>query len=162
MGQPSDATKMTRCVRADNLGSYDKNDFVDNKNGTIADKATNLLWQQKDDGKPKVFKDAKKYCRKLNFAGRTDWRLPHLKELISVMDYHKFRPAIDEAMFKEVKPDFYWSSTLDPAFGTKSMSGIIGSTDGIPRAWAVETLSGGAWKYQTTNPYPVRCVTDIK
>jgi len=44
----------------------------------------------------------------------------------------------------------------------KSMSGIIGSTDGIPRGWAVETMSGAAWKYQVINKYPVRCVTDAK
>lgn len=162
MGQPADATKMTRCVRGDNLTAFDKNDFVDNKDNTVTDRVTKLVWQQTDDNVKKDYKTAKKYCKNLELGGRSDWRLPHLKELVSVMDFNKFRPAMDEKFFKDIKPEFYWSSTLDPAFGTDTMSGVIGSTDGIPRAWAVETMSGAAWKYQVTSKYPVRCVTDAK
>lgn len=162
MGQSADSTKMTRCVRNEGLGAYDKNLFTDNKNGTVTDDVTNLLWQQIDDGKKYQYKDAKKYCSNLELGGRNDWRLPHLKELISAMDYHTHRPAMDEKFFKEIKPDFYWTETLDPAFGTKTISGLLGSMDGTPRGWAVETQSGGAWKYKVTDPYSVRCVADKK
>lgn len=162
MGQPADATKMTRCVRADNLGAFDKNIFVDRGNGTVEDKVTKLIWQQEDDGIKRDYKDSTKYCENLELGGKNNWRVPHLKEVISSMNYHKFRPAMDEDFFKNIKSDFYWSSTLDPAFKTKTLSGVIGSMDGIPRAWLVETISGAAWKYQVTKKYPVRCVANSK
>ncbi len=163
MGQSADATKMTRCVRADNLGGYDKNLFKDNGNGTVTDDLTNLVWQQADDGKQYLFKEAKPYCENLVLGGRDDWRVPHVKELISINNYNKHRPAMDEEFFKEIKPHFYWTQSLDPSFGTNTVSGMMNSgVDGIPRAWGVETVSGSAWLYRTTDKFSVRCVTDKK
>lgn len=163
MGQPADANKMTRCVRADGQKAYDKNLFVDNKNGTISDKLTSLTWQQSTKNVAKVnYRDANKYCKKLDLGGRTNWRLPHLKELISVSDFSTFRPAMDEKFFKDILPEFYWSSTLDSAYGTDTISGKMTFDPSIPNAWAVETMSGGAWRYPSTNKFAVRCVSDDK
>lgn len=166
MGQPADGKKLTRCVRADKQQGYDKNIFIDNKNGTVTDKVTKLVWQQTMSKKKRQYKDAIKYCKELKFAGRDDWRVPHLKELTSIMDYTNMRPSMDTNFFPQTKrqefQDFVWSSTLDPAWGTDSFSGKRFAEAGIPFAWAAEGIAGGAWKYWVTEEFLTRCVTDEK
>lgn len=55
--------------------------FIDNKNGTITDIKTGLMWISKDNGVPINWPDAKEYCENLNVAGFSDWRMPTLAEL---------------------------------------------------------------------------------
>jgi hypothetical protein len=51
---------------------------------------------------------------KCGFAGQRDWRIPHIKELQSIVDYGTVDPAIDPA-FDPTAADLYWSSTSDAA-----------------------------------------------
>ena len=62
--------------------------FVDNKNGTVTDSTTGLVWQKSDSyhelTKGLNWYDALEYITQKNsakFAGHNDWRLPSLKEL---------------------------------------------------------------------------------
>jgi len=98
-----------RCVRGKEWLKY--NDFVDNHNGTVTDRATGLMWQQSDDGRTKYWADALSYCENLSLAGHTDWRLPNIKELQSIADY-RYIPAIDKKFFN-ISSDkgWYFSST---------------------------------------------------
>ena len=52
--------------------------------------------------------EAKEACEKLELAGG-GWRLPDIKELLSLVDYGRHRPAIDPAFACESA--WYWSST---------------------------------------------------
>ena len=64
------------------------NDFVDNNDGTITDKATGLMWQKSGSSKSLYNKGAKKYVKQLNkqrFAGYRDWRMPTVEELASLL-----------------------------------------------------------------------------
>ncbi len=56
---------------------------------------------------------ANQYCKKLTLGGYHDWRLPTIKELITIVDYHKHEPAIDKNSFKNVGSNSYWSSTVN-------------------------------------------------
>lgn len=53
----------------------------------------------------------------LNYAGHTDWRLPNLNELQSLVDFGRSAPALDPAAFPERFEDFpspyFWSSTTN-------------------------------------------------
>lgn len=103
---------------------YGKNDFVDNGDGTITDKATGLMWQKVDSSKSMSWEDALEYAENINLAGYSDWRLPNAKELQSIVDYTRSptttnSPAIDP-IFKTspIKDEegntnypFYWTST---------------------------------------------------
>ena len=90
--------------------AYGTNAFKDMGDGTVLDQATQLIWQQADDGQARAWPDALAYCAGLSLAGRTDWRLPNAKELQSIIDYSR-RPAIDP-VFKLSEPNAYgWTST---------------------------------------------------
>ncbi len=98
-----------RCVRGSTWGT---NDFVDNKNGTVTDRASGLMWQQLDDGQRRDWPGALSYCSNLSFAGYNDWRLPNIKELQSIVDYTKHDPALDERFLRQSdRSAWFWSST---------------------------------------------------
>lgn len=113
---------------------YGSNSFQDNNDGTISDIATNLMWQQSDDGQGRDWLEAISYCEDLDLAGYTDWHLPNIKELQSIVDYSRSpmktqSPAID--------PIFDVSEILDPA----------GNPGHYPYFWSTTTHLDGI------NPY---------
>ena len=68
---------------------YIQNDYVDNGDGTITDRATGLMWQQSGSDKYMNYDDAKTYIDDLNrsrLAGHSDWRLPTIPELMSLLE----------------------------------------------------------------------------
>ena len=71
------------------------NDFVDNGDGTITDRATGLMWEQETDDLWKNWEGAFQYCEDLILAGHADWRMPEISELLSIVDYSRVDPAID-------------------------------------------------------------------
>lgn len=97
---------------------YGVNDFVDNNDGTITDKATGLMWQKTDDGNTYNWEEALEYAKNSDLANYTDWRLPNTKELQSIVDYDKKTiPAIDESYFVCTNPDsWFWTSTTQGDF----------------------------------------------
>ena len=67
---------------------YIANDFYDNRNGTVSDAATHLIWQKSGSNDTLTWPAAHAYIEKLNdnaFAGLTNWRLPTIDELVSIL-----------------------------------------------------------------------------
>jgi len=67
---------------------YITNEYVD-KGDTILDKATGLIWQKGASDEYLSFNYALKYIEHLNhtkFAGYSDWRLPTIPELHSLLE----------------------------------------------------------------------------
>lgn len=104
---------------------YSKNIFVDNKDGTISDLSTNLMWAKNDSKKGLNWEEANTIANKLNFAGYSDWRMPTAKELQSIVDYtrspdHTNSAAINpifnctEIINEAKKKDYpaFWSSSI--------------------------------------------------
>lgn len=69
-----------------------------------------LTWQQADDGQLRTWADAGTYCENLVLGGHDDWRLPRIDELLTVIDYSRWDPAIDP-VFGDPS-DFYWSDSI--------------------------------------------------
>ncbi|HEA68472.1 MAG TPA: DUF1566 domain-containing protein [Desulfobacterales bacterium] len=87
------------------------NDFVDNGDGTITDKATGLMWGKKGSSKKKSFYYAKKYVKKLNkkkFAGNKNWRIPTIEELYSLLEPDMNQERYIHPVFA-TKAHHYWS-----------------------------------------------------
>lgn len=84
--------------------------FKDNLDGTISDLTTGLMWTQSE-APLMTWKEALEYCEKLSAAGQSDWRLPNIRELQSLVDDSRREPSIDKTYFPGCRLSMYWSST---------------------------------------------------
>ncbi|MCP5501701.1 MAG: DUF1566 domain-containing protein [Leptospiraceae bacterium] len=109
----SNKTYYVYCVRGNT--NYGLNNFVDNNDETISDKATSLMWQ-KNDTKSTDFENAVSTCEKATTGGHSDWRLPNVKELQSIVDYSR-------------SPDITNSAAIDAKFNATSFTNEGGKTD---------------------------------
>lgn len=108
---PTRASVLTTCARFP-APPGGENDFVDNGDGTVSDRASGLMWQQTDDGRPQDWPSALAYCANLKLAQHDDWRFPNVKELQSIVDYRRSDPAIDERFLRQTdRRGWFWSST---------------------------------------------------
>ena len=129
------------------------NTFHDNGNGSVSDIATGLMWQKRDDNVARLYAGAIANCDGLTLAGESDWRLPNIKELTSLVDYRVDDPAIDGSLFPGTNSARYWSVT-----SVESSSN---------EAWIVQFFTGRAeyiskvFAGETVNVY-VRCVRSIR
>jgi hypothetical protein len=78
------------------------------------------------------------------FLGSTQWRLPNIKELVSITERSCVRPSINDSNFPQTPPDDFWTST--PV-----------ANDGI-RAWAVAFYNSSISNKQKDRALNVRLV----
>jgi hypothetical protein len=88
--------------------------MIDNGDGTVTDPRTGLMWEQAGSDTQHDHQGAMSRCHDLTLAGYSDWRLPTIQELGSIIDYGRQDPAINPA-FKAVA-DNYWSVTTTASF----------------------------------------------
>ena len=118
--------------------------FTDNNNnGTVTDNLTGLIWLKNANcaGAGRNWASAVADVASLNSGGKmntnvcgdtsrdpgngaapthqTDWRLPNVREMHSLIDYGPFAPALPSGPFTGVLSDLYWTSTTY-AVGTTS------------------------------------------
>ena len=88
------------------------NHFMDNNNNTVSDQATGLVWQKLGSSKAMTWIEAKEYMDRLNregFAGHSDWRIPTVEELASLMERSwKNNDLFIDPVFDE-KQRYCWS-----------------------------------------------------
>ena len=96
------------------------NDFVDNGDGTVTDRATDLVWERHATAGLVEWSEVDSYIRELNsrqFAGYSDWRLPTIEELASLLG-KEFRPLnISDIFTYDIGTggNAYWSAdTKEP------------------------------------------------
>lgn len=142
---PEDFAEYVRCVRGGQSGSLDH--FIDNNNGTVTDRNTSLVWQKGEPEPIGTWSSGLSYCEGLVLGGASDWRLPNIKELESLIDVSRCHPAIDTAYFPNAG-GLYWSSTTLSEY----MNG----------AWCVDFRNGlgtnvVSWSMKF-NTFWIRCV----
>jgi hypothetical protein len=141
--------------------------YRDNGDGTVTDVVTGLTWEKKCDGCGGLHDSLAGFqwsgngvedtiwdwLDRLNaeggsgFAGHSDWRVPNVKELVSIVDYERFNPAVTAAFDAALcglgckdltSPECscsasgaYWSSTTFSDFPAHALSvlfnlGLVG------------------------------------
>lgn len=116
--------------------TYGHNNFKDQEDGTILDRASGLSWTKGDSGDPAFaqalgnakyadgrldWPEALSFCENLTHGGQSDWRLPNAKELQSIVDYGR-------------APDVTDSAALDPIFSITAIRDPAGKRD-WPYVW---------------------------
>ena len=130
-----------RCVH----GALTGGAIVDLGPVSFFDPRTGLEWQKAFvDGQ--TWTEALDDCESSTAGGKTDWRLPNIKELATMIDEGHVSPAADPALFPGLLPTLVlYSSTPDV-----TTPGVI---------WTVEYIDG-QWNSGNTAdlPYGHRCV----
>ena len=102
-------------------------------NGTVTDKRTKLQWKVCSQGqgwrsnncsgeaKEYNWQQALKQGQNEAFAGFSDWRLPNIEELRSIVAFDRYRPAINLAIFPATPSyGYYWSSSPVAYYSNKA------------------------------------------
>ncbi len=125
-----------RCVRS---SQFSVAAFADLGDQTVLDRKTGLIWQQGIDYSTRNWEAAISYCDGLNLAGRSDWRLPNVRELESITDDSKYSPAIDSTAFPGTLSLHYWSSTT--VADSTSDAWYVHFSDGFVNSGSNKTVS---------------------
>jgi hypothetical protein len=135
------------------------NQLTDNGNGTVTDTKTDLVWKKCTEGLSGAncdsggaggftWKTALQQPGVVNggggFAGQTDWRLPNIKELRSIVEAKCVNPTINLTRFPNTPSSFVWSGSPN--------------TDYSCYAWGVDFYGGySGYDYRDYN-FQVRLV----
>jgi hypothetical protein len=112
---------------------YGQGDYVDHGDGTVTDRATNLMWSQGDSGEGMDWEQALAWVQSKNeeaYLGHADWRLPNAKELQGLVDYTR-------------SPDATGSAAIDPVFDATPIVNEAGQAD-WPMFWTGTTHASTA------------------
>lgn len=122
--------------------------FTDNGDGTVTDNLTGLMWEQSPSTSVMDWSAALSYAGSLTTGEYTDWRLPNVNELESLVDVGEYTtPVLPEGHpFSNVQNVSYWSSTTS-AYNTVTAwfiymgSGICGANNktNTDYVWAVRS-----------------------
>jgi hypothetical protein len=125
--------------------------FTDHGDGTVTDNFTGLMWTKDANlAGIKTWQEALDYVANMNTGsgtyGHTDWRLPNVKELASLVDYAEYHVALPtDHPYTDVQSVFYWSSSTD-AYNPSA-------------AWVVGMYGGSTYEYDKDYCY---CVWPVR
>ncbi len=124
--------------------------YRDQGDGTVKDEVTGLVWQKATLGKFS-YADAQSACASSTLAG-APWRVPKRVELLSLHDFTRDSPALDEQAFDGTS-GFFWTSSpwVVSQIDTKpQLSWIVNFAEGL-------TSNAG----DRAGVYNVRCVQGV-
>ena len=113
--QSAGGTKLiqARAVRVAVTGTLPARRFTDNQDGTISDLYTGLQWQKIQSSNTMSWEEALAYSKTISLGGKTDWRLPNVKEIQSLNDVTLSKPSFNRTYFPDVlSGNFRTSTTL--------------------------------------------------
>ena len=160
--------------------------YTDNGDGTITDSATGLMWEKKsDDGSIHDKDKTYTWCADVSpmdftcdtvgnpmdgtillhvavlnagsgFAGHTDWRIPNVNELQSIVNYETFNPAVGTAFNTGCAA----SCTVTTCSCTQSTTYWSSTTDANSPlyAWTVYFSDGNVFSFSKSGNFYVRAV----
>jgi len=115
---------------------------------TVMDTATQRLWEARGTGERQTLRGAQHYCATLSLGGYDDWRLPHIKELASLVDESSYNPSVYP--YFQTESSTYWSTTS------------LALPDDKRFSWTLNFSDGHMHAFRHDNGYFVRCVRNAK
>jgi hypothetical protein len=97
--------------------------YTVHNDGTATDTRTGLMWKVCAEGQTwsagtcsgsatvATWDVALGWAEASNFVGRSDWRLPNLKELRSLVEECRSRPSINDSVFPSAPVSGFWSGS---------------------------------------------------
>jgi len=96
-------------------------DFIDNQDGTVTHKTTGLTWMRcalgqtwtgsTCSGTASTYTYDQAVALKHSFSGHSDWRLPNIAELQTIVERENINPAINNKVFPNTPNNAFWSSS---------------------------------------------------
>jgi len=117
---------------------------IDNGDAFVVDTVTNLAWArcvvgqtwnidtEACDGEPLrlTWKEALQQANSLVIDSRTDWRVPNIKELATIVERKCVSPAKNLVVFPGAPDGRYWSSTPNTSASAMTESWAVGFYNG--------------------------------
>lgn len=97
--------------------------------GVVQDLVTGLNWQRAANTTGLFWPAANTVCSELSLAGHRDWRVPSLLELVSLVDFTRTSPAIDDTAFPAPVGGTVWTST--PVFASPGEAWYVSFNNGF-------------------------------
>ncbi len=85
--------------------------FTINADDTVTDEHTGLVWQRTITSTTYDYTQASAYCTALTIGTRSDWRLPTVAELQTIVDDTRASPAIDTTVFPSAPTALFLTGT---------------------------------------------------
>jgi streptogramin lyase len=128
--------------------------YIDQGDGTVTHSPTSLMWKRCAEGQlwsgssctgtaSSITAD-QAAALSASYAGHTDWRVPTEEELMSLVDYSAFGPAVNAMIFPATPSSYFWSGSPDASDSNY--------------AWFVYFDDGSAYSYGRGGGYAVRLV----
>ena len=116
----------------------------------VKDPTTNLIWEDTNHAtEDKVtHNEATTYCTTLKLGEISDWRVPTLNELLTIVDYTRYEPATLKEFSHVEIGTMYWAST--PYLRSKD------------QFWGIEFKDGATDSASKNYSRYVRCVKASK
>lgn len=130
--------------------------YTDNGDGTVTDNVTGLMWVQTPDmdgdgvidaSDKLTWPEIQTYVNTLNasnFAGYSDWRLPHIKELYSLINFNGTDPSsgVETNLVPFINDDVFGFAWGDTASGERTIDSQYASSTVYVSTEAGELLFG--------------------
>ena len=142
--------------------NWEDSRYTINGDGTVTDKKTNLMWKRCEEGSSGSdcmtgtaaeynWREALELVNGHSFATYSDWRLPNIKELRTIVAFDRNNPALNSTAFPNLPENtshHVWSSTptwlIHDGFANDS--------------WFVKFNNGAAAAHDRINVHYVRLV----
>ncbi len=137
-----------RAVRTTSVSTLPSLHFKDNGDGTVTDNYTGLIWQKVPNATTLTWEEALVYATGLSLSGKSDWRIPNIRELQSLNDEKLIMPSFNKSFFPNILSGNFWSSTSQVNSPSRAWDinvdyGIVSYNDKTIRENALCVRGGG-------------------